>query len=326
VKIADFGIAKIVGRDAQPPLTEDRQVIGTPNYMAPEQLEHPQAVDHRADIYSLGVVFYEMLTGELPLGKFAPPSQKVQVDVRLDEVVLRTLEKEPGRRYQHASEVKTDLETISTTPAKPPATPETKKPMSTQSRKPLWIGLAIGAACIALAILVPVGIYFLAHGQGNASQLTQEGWQLWQARQMDRAAEKFNQAVKLAPNDANAWNGLGWALFNSGKSAEAEKAFQKAISLEPDQPAALNGLGQIYLAQKNYREAESFLRKAAPKAPAAWYGLARLYLLQAKFEQAEEWARKVVESGEGDAVAEKMLQAAREKKLSDALRLMIEPQ
>jgi serine/threonine-protein kinase len=60
----------------------------------------------------LGVVFYEMLTGELPLGRFQPPSKKVQVDVRLDEVVLHALEKQPERRYQHASEVKSDVETI----------------------------------------------------------------------------------------------------------------------------------------------------------------------------------------------------------------------
>ncbi|HUB87204.1 MAG TPA: serine/threonine-protein kinase, partial [Verrucomicrobiae bacterium] len=124
LKIADFGIAKIAGmgpRDFS--LTGARDVMGTPHYMAPEQVEHPQSVDHRADIYSLGVVFYEMLTGELPLGKFAPPSKKVQVDVRLDEVVLHALEKEPARRYQQASQVKTAVETIAGTQPPVAATP-----------------------------------------------------------------------------------------------------------------------------------------------------------------------------------------------------------
>src|SRR6266487_3652806 len=87
VKIADFGIAKILGREPDVALTQTQGVLGTPQYMAPEQVEKPQSVDHRADIFSLGVVFYEMLTGELPLGKFSPPSARsVQVDVRLDDV------------------------------------------------------------------------------------------------------------------------------------------------------------------------------------------------------------------------------------------------
>ena len=89
--------------------------MGTPRYMAPEQMEGSHAVDHRADIYSLGVVFYEMLTGEVPMGHFEPPSKKVEIDVRLDEVVLRALAREPERRYQHASDVKTDVESISKT-------------------------------------------------------------------------------------------------------------------------------------------------------------------------------------------------------------------
>src|SRR6185503_14751412 len=70
VKIADFGIAKLVGED-QPnvTLTNTGAALGTPHYMAPEQLKSPGDVDQRADIYSLGVVFYEMLTGELPIGR-----------------------------------------------------------------------------------------------------------------------------------------------------------------------------------------------------------------------------------------------------------------
>ncbi len=113
VKIADFGLAKILDSPATVyTLTQAGQRMGTPHYMAPEQIEHPDQVDHRADIFSLGVVFYEMLTNELPIGRFAPPSQKVKVDVRLDEVVLHALEKEPDRRYQYASEVRDDVETI----------------------------------------------------------------------------------------------------------------------------------------------------------------------------------------------------------------------
>ncbi|MHC4241029.1 MAG: protein kinase domain-containing protein [Planctomycetota bacterium] len=113
VKIADFGLAKLLDSPATAyTLTQAGQRMGTPHYMAPEQIEHPDQVDHRADIFSLGVVFYEMLTNELPLGRFPPPSQKVEVDVRLDEVVLRTLEKEPDRRYQHASQVGVDVKTI----------------------------------------------------------------------------------------------------------------------------------------------------------------------------------------------------------------------
>lgn len=81
--------------------------------MSPEQAEKPGEVDHRADIYSLGVVFYEMLTGELPGKELQPPSRKVQIDVRLDEIVLRALEKNPERRYQQASVFKTQVETIS---------------------------------------------------------------------------------------------------------------------------------------------------------------------------------------------------------------------
>ena len=124
VKIADFGIAKILSVTPGVDLTGTQGTIGTPHYMAPEQMEKPTTVDHHADIFSLGVVFYEMLTGELPLGKFAPPSsRKVEVDVRLDDVVLRALEKDPERRYQHASQVKTAVNWVPPGDLLPPPSP-----------------------------------------------------------------------------------------------------------------------------------------------------------------------------------------------------------
>lgn len=115
VKIADFGLAKLLGEsDGDQILTGTHQVMGTLRYMAPEQMQGSREVDHRADIYSLGVVFYELLTGQLPMGRFAPPSRKVHIDVRLDEVVLRALEQDPEQRYQQASDVRHELESIRT--------------------------------------------------------------------------------------------------------------------------------------------------------------------------------------------------------------------
>ncbi len=135
VKIADFGLAKLLGKTPfDLSLTGTQQVMGTMHYIAPEQLKGSRDVDHRADIYSLGVTFYEMLTGELPLGRFAPPSKKVQIDVRLDEVVLRSLEREPEQRYQHASEIKTDMETIAAgSGTAKPAQPSSSAPVAERS-------------------------------------------------------------------------------------------------------------------------------------------------------------------------------------------------
>ena len=87
--------------------------------MAPEQLERPQEVDQRADIYSLGVVFYEMLTGGTPRRPLEPPSEKAAVDPRVDEVVLRALEKQREKRYSSAGEVRTRVENIRSTPPPP---------------------------------------------------------------------------------------------------------------------------------------------------------------------------------------------------------------
>lgn len=129
VKIADFGIAKLLHAEGSEIGLADSQPAGTPQYMAPEQKAH-RGTDHRADIYSLGVVLYELLTGELPTDSLQRPSRKVLIDVRLDEIVLRALESKPELRYQNAGEFGTQVETVIATPGGKSPPPKATAPSS----------------------------------------------------------------------------------------------------------------------------------------------------------------------------------------------------
>ncbi len=136
--------------------------MGTPQYMSPEQIGAPGEVDHRADIYALGVVFYQMLTGELPGKKIEPPSKKVQIDVRLDEVVLRALEKKPELRYQQASVLKTQVETIAATSSASGEAGKAPRPVRVLRFRDAWpwnweyIQLYLFVPLTALAVALPV--------------------------------------------------------------------------------------------------------------------------------------------------------------------------
>jgi predicted Ser/Thr protein kinase len=253
VKVADFGLAKIVGAGGEaagaesgagdtPGLTDAGRVMGTPQYMAPEQWEHPSEVDHRADIYSLGVVFYQMLTGELPGKPIEPPSCKVQVDVRLDEVVLRALEKEPERRYQQASQVKTDVESITTTSGQGVAdSPATAQPLSFQFGTWGWLETArwcarlLGMSLLLFVALI-FGLFLFGVGlpplalqsagtllnylaialivlgfivgwklEGTAALLIAAGWALWHSSNGTLAWSMFHIALLVAALYAFCW-------------------------------------------------------------------------------------------------------------------------
>ena len=119
VKITDFGIARLDTSN----LTQEGQLLGTPNYMAPEQIQGRE-IDHRADLFALGVVLYEMLTRHKPFqgenltvvshrivyDHFTPPKDYVQnLPPGLERILSRALEKDPGRRYQRAKEMVADL-------------------------------------------------------------------------------------------------------------------------------------------------------------------------------------------------------------------------
>jgi serine/threonine protein kinase len=152
VKIADFGLAQLIGQDARDSSAGGRptMVMGTPQFMAPEQLERPWKVDRRADIYSVGVVLYEMLTGELPVGRIEPPSHKAGVDPRLDEIVMRALAKHPRRRYQNANEFRAAVEAATGYFHNLPG----DMPRSTGRRKWRWLPrFALAAGTIWLAVV-----------------------------------------------------------------------------------------------------------------------------------------------------------------------------
>ena len=111
-KVGDFGLARLSNPTDTASITRHGWMVGTPHYVAPEQARGDGLEDHRADIYSVGVILYQMLTGELPRGVFRPPSAKRKLDRRLDDIVLRALQEAPADRYQSVDEFSADLQPV----------------------------------------------------------------------------------------------------------------------------------------------------------------------------------------------------------------------
>ena len=161
VKMCDFGLAKRYDVESSF-RTQTGTGMGTPDYAAPEQFDPKANIDHRADIYALGVMIYQMITGQLPRGVWKPPSQRAEISPQWDDIVSRAMQSDPSDRYQQASEVKTDVSGIplaesrlsrqaaEAAAAKAPQ-PRALASTPTKSRAPLLIGLIIGAVVIAVS-------------------------------------------------------------------------------------------------------------------------------------------------------------------------------
>ena len=184
VKVADFGLARLMDNNGEAvDGVPGGLVFGTPDYMAPEQMRDMD-VDHRADIYSLGVMTYEMLCGEVPRGVFLPPSQRVGCDARIDRIVFKAMQQSADLRYQSTEEMEADLTAARTPlPLPPPTVARAKRPVQSQpSVRPagvpgairprahspmpvptpqgsslgwVWIGLAVCGAVGALLYYAP---------------------------------------------------------------------------------------------------------------------------------------------------------------------------
>jgi len=169
--IMDFGIARSVEADG---FTENGAMIGTPSYISPEQVDGKKA-DQRSDLYALGIILYEMVTGTTPFTGTtpisialkhkteAPPNPldlNAQVPEGLNQIISRCLEKDRHQRYQNAEEVLTDLENADlglptaerTAPSKLPSLPHEVTVQS--SKKKRFIPIFIFAAAAALSLVV----------------------------------------------------------------------------------------------------------------------------------------------------------------------------
>ena len=148
IRVTDFGLARILeGASGATRLTCAEHVLGTPYYMAPEQRYDSENVDERADIYAVGVMFYEMLTGNLPQGRVRPPSEFAEMDRKVDQIVFRCVEFDPDNRYQSISELIRDLESIPTFSLAP-------RSSAGLFRTAVIAGVGVLTLCLLMAILV----------------------------------------------------------------------------------------------------------------------------------------------------------------------------
>lgn len=245
VKIVDFGLAKVIGGSR---LTREGVVFGTPYYMSPEQASG-EPIDHRADIYALGVVLYEMLTGRVPFEadtymgvlskhiymKPVPPSEVLGLAGDLgpiDEVVLRCLEKRPEERFSSLHEVIAALRALPAGPihalaARPPGDPRSfvmREELDTialealpRSGPPTWLfGGALLVVSAALGAVI-VGIT----ASGSSGQVTD-----------DRASTSVDPP---APNDEPA--------RGAAPSAAPEPALPDAAPSAGDRGPLATGVG-----------------------------------------------------------------------------------
>lgn len=166
-KIADFGIAQITrSRLPLTSITVTSSFMGTADYMAPEQRIDAKTVDHRADIYSFGVMLYETLTGRLPLGNFPLPSQlNPELTKRMDGIILRALRQDPEERYQSMAELADDLKREIETSRLSRLKARLALIMQTESWKMVFSFRTLGT--VSLLFLVIIGVIWLFSTLGN---------------------------------------------------------------------------------------------------------------------------------------------------------------
>lgn len=186
VKVADFGLAK-ANDPSQSGLTKTNMAMGTPDFVAPEAFVPGVVLDGRADLYAIGVMLYQMLTGEIPRGIWTLPGAKCGTDVRFDAIISKAMQTDREVRYQSATDIRRDLDTILTLPravliAKQQAAAEAKAQATraqklqeeahqepAPKKKSSVLGPILG---VAASVVLLVGLYVLFTRGGERKKRT----------------------------------------------------------------------------------------------------------------------------------------------------------
>jgi len=218
VKVADFGLSRVLGPDEVTRLTRTHTLLGTYEYMAPEQRERSREADARSDLYATGVVLYEAIAGELPIGHFDPLSRKRPglCDERVDAIVQRSLEKNPDRRYQDATEMGDAVSGVLDGVAPTPGTREALRVGATERARfnPLRFAtrldtLATITNLIGFAFHVGALVWVFAATAGGAFE--------WTTRVPDSSSLR-----RVGPSLAYAVPGLAFCMLGWFATATAE--------------------------------------------------------------------------------------------------------
>src|SRR5450756_736273 len=277
-KITDFGLAGVLrefpsmgaaglgvsGLSGQTMLGTG---FGTPTHMAPEQFDNAAGCDERSDIYSFGVVLYQMATGGqvpfLPLSRDGSEQMMAdfrrlhrespvpQLDSPLLPIIQRCLEKSPEKRYQTFKEVRNNLE--------PLLQHETGEVIIPPQSKELeaWEWSNKGVSLASLSRHEESILCFdkaLALDQCNAAAWTNKGNSLSNLGRNEEAILCFDKALALDPRNAAAWNNKGNSLRSLGRYEESILCFDKGQALDPRNAAAWNNKGNSLRSLGRYEE------------------------------------------------------------------------
>ncbi|TZF83899.1 tetratricopeptide repeat protein [Pedobacter sp. BS3] len=231
LKITDFGLSKSI-------LNDDRIGGGTPLYYSPEQIFQPDRIDHRSDIYSFGIVLYQLITkGNYPYVMSSPDIRQVHlkepvksINHPLFEICKKCMEKDLSKRYQQFQELFKDLVSV----AKENSIDIPKQTITKDDK---------------LEELYILSRSLSAIGNKNG------------------ALQAINEYLRHQPDHFTAWSQKGRLEYELGQLQNALESTKKSVFLYQYNPTALNNLGIIYLEQDNNKDAKTCLLRAVELDP-----------------------------------------------------------